>query len=136
MPTLSPAHFDFQLPVRAEPVSSDDPHRVRLMNMAQRELGAFMSAVTEAYGSEEAMLAARDWLNELEATDELPRPTIRDWRRITIAAAARLANRLVRSASHNTYEGVLCARHAAKARAAQNLRTEQQSPNRLPTCME
>ena len=75
-------------------MNSDDPHDVCLMNMAQRELGAFMSAVREGYGSEEAMLAAGDWLNEFEATDELPGLTIGDWRRITITATGRLANRL------------------------------------------
>jgi len=70
------------------------PHLIELMNLAQRELGAFMIAVTQAYGSEEGELAADDWLNELAATDELPHLTTPDWRRITIAAAARLANRL------------------------------------------
>jgi len=75
-------------------MKSDDPHGVYLMNMAQRELGAFMRAVTEVYGSEEAMLAAGDWLDEFDATDELPGFAIGDWRRITIAAAERLANRL------------------------------------------
>ena len=62
--------------------------------MAERELGAFISAVTELFGSEEAGLAAEDWLDELVLLDALPGLTSRDWRFITIAASARLANRV------------------------------------------
>ena len=92
-------------------MKSDDVHGVRLMNIAQRELGAFMSAVSEVYGFEEAMLAAGDWLNVFEATDELPGFAISDWRRITIAAAERLANRLSATGNHAAMHGrgrVLC----------------------------
>jgi hypothetical protein len=62
--------------------------------MAERELGAFISAVTELFGSEEAGLAAEDWLDELVLLDALPGLTSRDWRFITIAASARLASRV------------------------------------------
>ena len=89
-------------------MNSDDPQLARLMNLAQRELGAFMIAVTEAYGSEEGELAADDWLNELGATDELPDLTTRDWRRITIAAAARLANRLTGPRTTQPHETAHC----------------------------
>jgi hypothetical protein len=64
------------------------------VTMAERELGAFISAVTELFGSEQAWLAAEDWLDELALTEALPGLTSRDWRSITIAASARLANRV------------------------------------------
>jgi hypothetical protein len=65
------------------------------MTMAERELGAFISAVTQLYGPEEARISAEDWLDELESMDGLPGSTSSEWRQITIAAAARIASRLV-----------------------------------------
>ena len=62
--------------------------------MAERELSAFVSAVTELFGPEQAKLSAHDWLEESELTDSPPRSTSRDWRAVTITASARLANRL------------------------------------------
>ena len=66
----------------------------KLMTMAERELGSFISAVTELFGSEQARLATEDWLDELVLMETLPGLTSRDWRLITIAASARLANRV------------------------------------------
>jgi hypothetical protein len=77
----------------------DGPTFAKLMTMAQRELGSFISAVTELFGSEQARLAAEDWLDELVLMESLPGLTSRDWRLITIAASARLANR-VNTSSH------------------------------------
>jgi hypothetical protein len=62
--------------------------------MAERELSAFISAVQELHGPEQAQLSAVDWLDELELVDRQPVSTSRDWRVVTIAASARLANRL------------------------------------------
>ena len=62
-----------------------------LMTMAQRELSAFIGAVTELSGSEQARLSAEAWLDELASMDCLPGSTNRDWRAVTIAALARLA---------------------------------------------
>jgi hypothetical protein len=59
---------------------------------AEQELAAFFRAVTELYGPEQADLAAADWLHEFAASDGLPAST-REWRRITVNAAARLASR-------------------------------------------
>jgi alkylhydroperoxidase/carboxymuconolactone decarboxylase family protein YurZ len=59
--------------------------------MAERELSAFFTAVTELYGPEQAEASAEDWLRELMASDGLPTST-REWRTLTIAAAAQLAN--------------------------------------------
>lgn len=75
-----------------EAVKNDDAMSADLMTMAKRELGAFMSVVTELYGSEQAKLSAGDWLEELESLDRLPGLESREWRRVKIAAAARLAN--------------------------------------------
>jgi hypothetical protein len=77
-----------------ELTNSDGPTFAELMTMAERELGSFISAVTELFGSEQARLAAEDWLDELVLMEALPGLTSRDWRSITIAASARLANRV------------------------------------------
>ena len=63
------------------------------MSMAERELTAFFRAVTELFGSEVAELSAKEWLRELEATDHVPAST-REWRGVTVKAAAWLANRM------------------------------------------
>jgi hypothetical protein len=64
------------------------------MHIAERELSAFIRAVTQLFGSEEARLSAEDWLDESELMDSPPLSTSRNWRAVTIAASARLANRL------------------------------------------
>jgi hypothetical protein len=66
----------------------DDAHK------AERELAAFLGAVTELFGSEQADLSAEDWLDESELVDSAPRSASRQWRAVTVAASARLANRL------------------------------------------
>src|SRR5208282_1312807 len=65
------------------------------INMAERELSAFIRAVTELFGPEQAPLCADDWLDESELRDCPPRSTSRDWRAVTVAASARLANRVI-----------------------------------------
>jgi len=70
--------------------------------MAERELTAFMRAVTELFGSEQARLSAEDWLDESELVDSLPRSATRDWRAVTVATAARLANQLSLPAQHRS----------------------------------
>jgi len=51
-------------------------------------------AVTQLFGPEQAKLSAEDWLEESELIDSPLRSASRDWRAVTIAAPARLANRL------------------------------------------
>jgi hypothetical protein len=63
------------------------------MEIAERELSAFIRAVTELFGPEEAKLSAEDWLGEAELMDGPPHSTSQKWRAVTIAAAAMLANR-------------------------------------------
>ena len=62
--------------------------------MAEREFAAFISAVKELLGPEQAQFSATDWLDELELMDSQPGSASRHWRAVTIAASARLANRL------------------------------------------
>jgi len=93
------AGHERQTRVGDELPNSDGPTFAKLMTMAKRELGAFISAVTEVFGSEQVRLAAEDWLHEFLLMETLPGLTSRDWRLITIAASARLANR-VNALSH------------------------------------
>lgn len=64
------------------------------VRLAERELACFFAAATKLYGPEQARLSAEDWLEEWDLADCPPRAKVRDWRAITIAASARLANRL------------------------------------------
>ena len=69
-----------------------------LLHRAERELGAFMSAVTELHGPQQARIAADDWICAFESTNEQFGFTTSEWRKVTIIAASRLATRLVQSA--------------------------------------
>jgi hypothetical protein len=64
------------------------------IRLAEREFSAFISAVKELLIPDQAQLSAVDWLDELELMDGQPGSTRRPWRAVTIAASARLANRL------------------------------------------
>ena len=72
------------------------------VNMAERELSAFILAVTELFGPEQALLSADDWLDDSELMDCAPRSTSRDWRALTVAASARLANRVTGARDRRT----------------------------------
>ena len=50
------------------------------INMAERELSAFIRAVTELFGPEQTRLSTEDWLDQSELMDRLPRATSRDFR--------------------------------------------------------
>lgn len=63
-------------------------------HLAERELSSFISAVKELYGPQQARLSTEDWLEESELMDSPPRSEARNWRAVTIAASARLANRV------------------------------------------
>jgi hypothetical protein len=64
---------------------------------AGTELSAFIAAVTDLFGPEEARLSAEDWLEESEVIDIPHRSTNLEWRAVTVAAAVRLAGRLAAS---------------------------------------
>lgn len=70
-----------------------DPDCAGPMNLAERELTAFFRAVTDLFGTEVAELSAKQWLHELEITEDLPAST-REWRWVTVKASAWLANRM------------------------------------------
>ena len=72
---------------------NDNPACSDSMTMAERELAAFFVAVKELFGSEQARLAAEDWLHELAAMNILPFSSD-EWRRITLEVAAQLASRV------------------------------------------
>jgi hypothetical protein len=80
-------------PINERP-ESRAPTLAEAMGAAEQELAAFVSAVRELYGSEQARLSVEDWLEELALSDGLHRSTIHDWRLITLAASARLASRV------------------------------------------
>jgi len=61
---------------------------------AERELPAFLVAVTALCGKEQARLSRKDRLDESELMDSPPRSEVRNWHAVTVAASARLANRL------------------------------------------
>ena len=65
-----------------------------LVRKAERELGAFTSAVAELYGAEQARLSAIDWLDQFESLNNLPGSTSHDWRLVTVRATVRLVKRL------------------------------------------
>jgi hypothetical protein len=82
------------------PAKNHDPTCGDLITMAERELAAFFNAVTELFGSEQALLSAEDWLQEVMAININDRPindlptSTSQWRRLTLKVAARLASRV------------------------------------------
>ncbi|HEV7966730.1 MAG TPA: hypothetical protein VGP19_04125 [Candidatus Acidoferrales bacterium] len=60
---------------------------------AEKELSAFFAAVHQLFGAEQARKAAENWIQELEELDWSSEASVIDWRRVTIAAAARFAGR-------------------------------------------
>jgi hypothetical protein len=67
--------------------------RAKLIESAERELSAFFSAVAGSFGQEEATLAAKDWLQLLEAMKTLA-DSPGQLRLLSISAAAKLAKRV------------------------------------------
>ena len=69
-----------------------------LATVAEKELSAFLHAVSELFGPEQALLASEDWLEELELLDwpveHPPGSALLPWRQLSIKAATRLANRV------------------------------------------
>ena len=76
-------------PIPAKTGSPD--HYAELAFTAERELGAFLAAVRQGFSSEAASRAGDYWLEAFEAADPPANQAHPDWRRITIAAASRLA---------------------------------------------
>lgn len=64
-----------------------------LIALVERELAAFASAVKELFGPDEVSLSMTEWVEVLESLDLLTRLGVSDFRRITVAASAKLAQR-------------------------------------------
>ncbi len=77
---------------KQEPFQS--PAYTELVRKTERELGAFISAVTELYGAEQARLSAIDWLDQFESINDASESTTHDWRLVTVRAAVCLVHRL------------------------------------------
>jgi hypothetical protein len=58
---------------------------------AERELLAFVSAVSELFGPEHSRISFESWMQELESTDWPAEQEIPDWRQVSVRAAARVA---------------------------------------------
>ena len=65
----------------------------QLLASAERELSAFVTAVNQLVDAEQGRKAAKNWIEELERTDWPSGASVIDWRKVTIAAAARLVRR-------------------------------------------
>ena len=79
--------------VHYKPSRNSDPRCADLTTLAERELSAFFSAVTQLFGSEQAELSAEEWLQKLIESDGLP-ASAREWRLITAKVSTRLASRV------------------------------------------
>ena len=65
----------------------------QLLSSAERELSAFVAAVNQVFGAEQGRKAAKNWTEELVRMDWPSEASVIDWRKVTIAAAARLVRR-------------------------------------------
>ena len=70
------------------------------IKMAEREISAFILAVTELSGPEQARLSTEDWLDQSERMDRPRTARSKEWRAATIAASTRLANRETPAREH------------------------------------
>jgi len=61
---------------------------------AEKELAAFVSAVSELFGSTEAQQSAEDWIEIVTLMSCQTRGASPDWRQVTITAAGWLASRV------------------------------------------
>jgi hypothetical protein len=68
----------------------------KFLTPGERELSAFIKAVSQIFGVEQAQISAEDWLAQLVEINELPAST-REWRLITAKASMQLANRVSNS---------------------------------------
>jgi hypothetical protein len=64
----------------------------KLIQDAETECGAFMSATNQLFGKEVALTAVALWVEELEADPKHFRGCDSGWRIVTISAARRLAD--------------------------------------------
>lgn len=77
----------------SEPYQNENAFCTKPKVSAERELSAFFNAVAELLGPEQAALAAKDWLQQLDSIPDLP-TSPREWRLLSIQASARLVKRV------------------------------------------
>lgn len=77
-----------------EPAAGGELTMACHVEIAEKELAAFVAAVSELFGTEQSLQAAEDWMEELGLMDWPTGETIPDFRQVTIAAAARLSRRV------------------------------------------
>jgi hypothetical protein len=75
-------------------------------HLAEREFASFLTAVNQSYGPDQAKLSEEDWLEESELIDSPPRSEPRNWHAVTVAASARLANRVIAKPERDGSENV------------------------------
>jgi hypothetical protein len=75
---------------------------VAFSSLAEKELSAFIRAVDQLFGAEQARQSALDWIEELERMDWPSGESVPDWRRATVGASARLGALLSGSGHRNT----------------------------------
>ena len=68
--------------------------------LAEREFSAFIVAVTQLFGPDQARRSVEDWLEASEPMASTFRCEVRNWRAVTIAASVRLATRVNASTTH------------------------------------
>ena len=70
--------------------------------LAEKELSAFIRAVEQLSGAEQARQSALDWIEELGRMDWPSGESTPDWRRATVSASARLGILLSDSGHRDT----------------------------------
>jgi hypothetical protein len=64
------------------------------LTYAENDLAALYGAVSQLFGLEQAQLTMDDWLSEFEGMEWPEESSIPNWRRPTLAAVSRLAERI------------------------------------------
>jgi hypothetical protein len=72
----------------------NEQDRSGAISLAERELSAFILSIQRVRGSGVAEVAGSYWIEALERLDAAVDPQF-DWRKITIAAASRLASETI-----------------------------------------
>ena len=70
--------------------ANQDKSMTQLLDAGETEISGFLRAVTQLFVAEKERTAAKSWIDELERMDCPGESSVIDWRKITIAAAARL----------------------------------------------
>lgn len=75
--------------------SSNRQSHQKPFSIPEQELLGFVSTVSDLVGSQQSTFLREVWLDELASMETMPAPTSSEWRMVTMAAWARLAQRLV-----------------------------------------